>query len=124
MAEDLSAKTSVVTTDLATAQSCAVPGDDIRGAVEGALGNVPSGATAQTNAECDHCGTCWYHGDVATAQSVGFLTEDERRFFAYMAEQRFRSVVEKDPEKRDLQRERWRQVALWFVPDWGGTQGV
>lgn len=49
---------------------------------------------------------------------VATLTPDECRFFAYMAEQRFRTVVEKDPEVRDRLRDRWREVALLFDPDY------
>lgn len=58
---------------------------------------------------------------VCGSRGVEFLTDDERHFFAYMAQQRFKTVAEMDQELRDQKRARWQQVAEWFVPGWDGT---
>lgn len=76
-------------------------------------------AHRETDPDCPRCRTTLS----ATAQSPAgpdFLTGDERRFFAYMATQRFRTVSEMDPEVRERVRARWQEVALWFDPSWEG----
>lgn len=60
---------------------------------------------------------------VCGGRGVEFLEDDERHFFAYMAQQRFKSVAEMDPNVRDRKRARWQEVADWFVPHYDGTYG-